>query len=94
MFRNIEMDGDRLWKYGVLVPLLCMLAWSIDGVLERILINSPEPKYDKLFLPILLILYHIAVNFTKEGLARKVMKAVVALGLVAAFSHHYLTRSN
>ena len=77
----------RLWKYGFLGIILCVLAFSVIN-----LIRSRDFGYDQYGGPVIgltLLFNHIAYYFTTKGWKRIVMKTIawvwIAFGLVYIF---------
>ena len=74
----------RLWKYGFLVVILCLLVLSgIDLVRSR---NFGYDQYGGPVIGLILLFNHIAYYFTTDGWKSIVMKTVawvwIAFGLV------------
>jgi hypothetical protein len=81
MFRDASLDRRRLWVHGFLVALVCLLAWYVYLLVDMIRTGYPYPKYSGIFVMVLLILNHVAFNYTRRGLPAKVMK-VLAIGWI------------
>ena len=79
MFRDASLDRRRLWVHGFLVLLICLLACYIVLLVDMIRTGYPYPKYSGIFVVVLLILNHVAFNYTRQGLPGKVMK-ILAIG--------------
>lgn len=82
-----KFASRRLWKYGFLVIILCLLAFSVIN-----LIGSRDFGYDQyggLVIGLVLLFNHIAYYFTTKGWKSIVMKTVawvwIAFGSVYIF---------
>ena len=74
----------RLWKYGFLGIILCLLAFSVINLLKSR--NFDYDQYGALVIGLILLFNHIAYYFTTKGWKSIVMKTVawvwIAFGLV------------
>ena len=77
----------RLWKYGFLGIILCLLAFSVINLLRSR--NFGYDQYGALVIGLILLFNHIAYYFTTKGWKSIVMKTVawvwIAFGLVYIF---------
>lgn len=70
----------RLWKYGFLVIVLGLLAFSIINLLRSR--NFGYDQYGGLVIGLILLFFHIAYYFTTKGWKSVVMKTVAWVWLV------------
>ena len=74
----------RLWKYGFLGIILCLLVFSVINLVKSR--NFGYDQYGALVIGLILLFNHIAYYFTMEGWKSVVMKTVawvwIAFGLV------------
>ncbi|MDE0681889.1 MAG: hypothetical protein OXI63_03135, partial [Candidatus Poribacteria bacterium] len=74
----------RLWKYGFLGIILCLLAFSVINLLRSR--NFGYDQYGALVIGLILLFNHIAYYFATKGWKSIVMKTVawvwIAFGLV------------
>ncbi len=74
----------RLWKYGFLGIILCLLVFSVINLVRSR--NFGYDQYGALVIGLILLFNHIAYYFTMEGWKSVVMKTVawvwIAFGLV------------
>ncbi len=80
-----------LWKYGLLVVILCLLV--SNGILFFQGRDSGSAKVFNLNLMIALMLLfnHIAFNFTKTGWKSRVMKIVAWVWMILVFVYVYIS---
>ena len=74
----------RLWKYGFLSIILCLLVFSVINLVRSR--NFGYDQYGALVIGLILLFNHIAYYFTTKGWKSIVMKTVawvwIAFGLV------------
>ena len=70
----------RLWKYGFLVIVLGLLAFSVINLLRSR--NFGYDQYGNLVIGLILLFFHIAYYFTTKGWKSVVMKTVAWVWLV------------
>ena len=77
----------RLWKYGFLGIILCLLVFSVINLVRSR--NFGYDQYGALVIGLILLFNHIAYYFTTKGWKSIVMKTVawvwIAFGLVYIF---------
>jgi len=77
----------RLWKYGFLGIILCLLVFSVINLVRSR--NFGYDQYGALVIGLILLFNHIACYFTTKGWKSIVMKTVawvwIAFGLVYIF---------
>ena len=82
-----KFASRRLWKYGFLGIILCLLAFSVMNLLRSR--NFDYDQYGALVIGLILLFNHIAYYFTTKGWKSIVMKTVawvwIAFGLVYIF---------
>ena len=80
-----------LWKYGLLVVILCLLVFN--GILFFQGRDSGSAKVFNLNLMIALMLLfnHIAFSFTKTGWKSRVMKIVAWVWMILVFVYIYIS---
>lgn len=82
-----KFTSRRLWKYGFLGVVLCLLAFSVMNLLTSR--NFGYDQYGGPVIALILLFNHIAYYFTTEGWKSIVMKTVawvwIAFGLVYIF---------
>ena len=82
-----KFASRRLWKYGFLGIVLCLLAFSVINLLRSR--NFGYDQYGGPVIALILLFFHIAYYFTTEGWKSIVMKTVawvwIAFGLVYIF---------
>lgn len=83
-----KFASRRLWKYGFLGIVLCLLAFSVMNLLRSR--NFDYDQYGGPVIALILLFNHIAYYFTTEGWKSVVMKTIawvwIAFGLVYFFS--------
>ena len=82
-----KLAPRRLWKYGFLGIILCLLAFSII-----ILLGSRDFGYDQyggLMIGLMLLFNHIAFDFTKTGWKSRVMKTIACIWIVLVFGYMF-----
>lgn len=75
-----KFASRRLWKYGFLGVVLCLLAFSIINLLRSR--NFGYDQYGNLVIGLGLLFFHIAYYFTTKGWKSVVMKTVAWVWLV------------
>lgn len=82
-----KFASRRLWKYGFLGIVLCLLAFSVMNLLRSR--NFGYDQYGGPVIGLILLFNHIAYYFTTKGWKSIVMKTVasvwIAFGLVYFF---------
>ena len=82
-----KFASRRLWKYGFLSIVLCLLVFSVVNLLRSR--NFGYDQYGALVIGLILLFNHIAYYFTTKGWKSIVMKTVawvwIAFGLVYFF---------
>lgn len=82
-----KFASRRLWKYGFLGIVLCLLAFSVMNLLRSR--NFDYDQYGGPVIALILLFNHIAYYFTTEGWKSVVMKTIawvwIAFGLVYFF---------
>ena len=82
-----KFASRRLWKYGFLGIVLCLLAFSVMNLLRSR--NFDYDQYGGPVIALILLFNHIAYDFTTEGWKSIVMKTIawvwIAFGLVYFF---------
>ena len=82
-----KFASRRLWKYGFLGVVLCLLAFGVINLLRSR--NFGYDQYGGLVIGLGLLFFHIAYYFTTKGWKSVVMKTVawvwIAFGLVYFF---------
>ena len=66
----------RLWKYGFLGIILCLLAFNVFQFLTWRNFGSNKILNLKILVALMLLFTHIGFNFTKIGRKSRVMKTV------------------
>ena len=72
-------------KYGFLVLIIGLLVWSADPLLKWQ--NFDRFQFGNLVVPLMLLLNHIAYQFTKKGWLSRVMKTIAWIWLVFGFAY-------
>ena len=82
-----KFASRRLWKYGFLGIVLCLLAFSVMNLLRSR--NFGYDQYGGPVIALILLFNHIAYYFTTKGWKSVVMKTIawvwIAFGLVYIF---------
>ncbi len=82
-----KFGARRLWKYGFLGVVLCLLAFSVINLLRSR--NFGYDQYSGPVIALILLFNHIAYYFTTQGWKSIVIKTVawvwIAFGLVYFF---------
>ncbi len=82
-----KFGARRLWKYGFLGVVLCLLAFSVINLLRSR--NFGYDQYGGPVIALILLFNHIAYYFTTQGWKSIVIKTVawvwIAFGLVYFF---------
>ena len=82
-----KFGSRRLWKYGFLGVVFCLLAFSIMNLIRSR--NFGYDQYGGPVIALILLFNHIAYYFTTEGWKSIVMKTIawvwIAFGLVYVF---------
>ena len=80
----------HLWKYGLLGIILCLLAFNTFRFLKWPGFGSNTMLNLNLMIALMLLLNHIAFNFTKTGWKSRVMKIVACVGILFVFVYIYI----
>ena len=80
----------HLWKYGFLGIILCLLAFNAFQFLKWPGFGSNTIINLNLMIALMLLLNHIAFNFTKTGWESRVMKIVACVGMLFVFVYMYI----
>lgn len=75
----------RLWKYGFLVVVLGLLAFSVINLLRSR--NFGYDQYGALVIGLILLFNHIAYYFTTKGWKSIVMKTVAWVWMAFGFAY-------
>ena len=81
----------RLWKYGLLVLILCLLAFNVFQFLTWRNFGSNKILNLKILVALMLLFTHIGFNFTKTGRKSRVMKTVACVWMVLVFVYIYIS---
>ena len=81
----------RLWKYGFLVILLCLLAFNVVLFFKGRDSSSKKVINLSLMVVLLLLFNHIASYFTTKGWKSWVMKTVAWVWIVLVFVYMYIS---
>lgn len=81
----------RLWKYGLLVLILCLLAFNVFQFLTWRNLGSNKILNLKILVALMLLFTHIGFNFTKTGRKSRVMKTVACVWMVLVFVYIYIS---
>lgn len=85
-----RVTPKRLWKYGLLGIILCLLAYNAFQFLKWPGFGSNTILNLNLMIALMLLLNHIAFNFTKTGWKSRVMKIVACGGLLFVLVYIYI----
>ena len=80
-----------LWKYGFLVVILCLLAFSVFLFFEGQDSDSKKGFPLNLMVALILLFNHIAYYFTTKGWKSWVMKTVAWVWIVLVFVYMYVS---
>ena len=81
----------RLWKYGLLVLILCLLAFNVFQFLTWRNFGSNKILNLNILVALMLLFTHIGFNFTKIGQKSRVMKTVACVWMVLVFVYIYIS---
>ena len=81
----------RLWKYGLLVLILCLLAFNVFQFLTWRNFGSNKILNLNILVALMLLFTHIGFNFTKIGRKSRVMKTVTCVWMVLVFVYIYIS---
>jgi hypothetical protein len=81
----------RLWKYGLLVLILCLLAFNVFQFLTWRNFGSNKILNLNILVALMLLFTHIGFNFTKTGRKSRVMKTVACVWMVLVFVYIYIS---
>ena len=81
----------RLWKYGFLGIILCLLAFNVFQFLTWRNFGSNKILNLKVLVALMLLFTHIGFNFTKTGRKSRVMKTVAYVWMVLVFAYIYIS---
>ena len=81
----------RLWKYGFLGIILCLLAFNVFQFLTWRNFGSNKILNLKILVALMLLFTHIGFNFTKTGRKSHVMKTVAYVWMVLVFAYIYIS---
>ena len=82
--------SSYLWKYGMLVLILCLLAFNVWHLLKWR--NFVYDEYGNLMVALMLLFNHIACYFTTKGWKSVVMKTVAGVWIVLGFAYLFWVR--
>lgn len=82
---EVEFTFSILWKYGFLVIILCLLAFSVRHLLKWR--NFGYDQYGNLMVALMLLFNHIAYYLTTKGWKSVVMKTVAWVWIVLVFAY-------
>ena len=80
----------HFWKYGLLGIILCLVAFNAFRFLKWPGFGSNTIINLNLMIALMLLLNHIAFNFTKTGWKSRVMKIVACVGMLFVFVYMYI----
>jgi lipopolysaccharide export LptBFGC system permease protein LptF len=81
----------RLWKYGFLGIILCLLAFNVFQFLTWRNFGSNKILNLNILVALMLLFTHIGFNFTKTGRKSRVMKTVACVWMVLVFVYIYIS---
>ena len=80
-----RFTSSNLWKYGVLVLLLCLLAYNVLHLLK--FRNFGYDQYGPPMLTLMLLFSHISLYLTTKGRKSIVMKTVAWVWIALVFAY-------
>ena len=80
----------RLWKYGLLGLILCLLAFNVFKFLTWHNFGSNRFLNVNILVALMLLFTHIGFNFTKTGRKSRIMKTVACVWIVLVFVYIYI----
>ena len=87
--RGIGPVPKYLWKYGFLVVILCLLAFSVFLFFEGQDSNSKKGFTLNLMVVLMLLFNHIAYDFTTKGWKSWLMKTVAWIWIVFVLGYMF-----
>ena len=85
-----RLTPKHLWKYGLLGLILCLLVFNVYRFLKWRDFGSNNIINLNLMIALMLLINHIAFNFTKTGWKSRVMKMVAFIGIVFVLVYMYI----
>ncbi len=86
-----EFIQRPLWKYGFLIVILCLLAFSVFIFFMTPDFDPKSVSYLNLMIVLILLFNHIAYYITTKGWKSWVMKTVAWVWIVFVFVYMYVT---
>lgn len=86
----MRLAPKHLWKYGLLGLILCLLVFNVFRFLKSGDFGANNIINLNLMIALMLLLNHIAFNFTKTGWKSRVMKTVACVGVVFVIVYMYI----
>lgn len=80
----------RLWKYGLLGLILCLLAFNVFKFLTWHNFGANRLLNVNMLVALMLLFTHIGFNFTKTGRKSRVMKIVACVWIVLVLVYIYI----
>ena len=72
----------RLWKYGLLGLIVCLLAYNVFRFLTWQNFGSNRLLNVNILVTLMLLFTHIGFNFTKTGRLSRIMKTIACVWIV------------
>ena len=86
-----EFIPSPLWKYSFLAMILCLLAFNVFLFFKSLNSDIKNISILNLMIAMMLLLNHIAYNFTKTGWKSRVMKIGAWVWIVLVFVYIYVS---
>ena len=86
-----EFTQSSFWKYGFLIIILCLLAFSVFILITERNFDPKNAVYLNLMVVLILLFNHIAYYITTKGWKSWVMKTVAWVWIVLVFVYMYIS---
>ena len=86
-----EFTQTSFWKYGFLIIILCLLAFSVFILITERNFDPKNAIYLNLMVVLILLFNHIAYYITTKGWKSWVMKTVAWVWIVLVFVYMYIS---
>ena len=80
----------RLWKYGLLGLILCLLAYNVFRFLTWLNFGSNRLLNVNILVALMLLFTHIGFNFTKTGRKSRIMKTIACVWIALVCVYIYI----
>ncbi|MDD7985262.1 hypothetical protein PQO01_09890 [Lentisphaera marina] len=85
--KNPKLSSPKkaFWKHLFLAILLVILGFNIIHLVKMLESDYSGPKYANILIAILLLLNHVAYQYTQKGVLSTTMKTLSTLWLIGVF---------